>query len=298
MSDNMRGALLMMTCMVAFTINDTFMKIILGEIGLFQALFLRGIVTTAALVALAAAMGVLVLPPRPRDRWLILVRTFAEVSAAWLFMTALVHMPIANVSAILQVLPLSVTLVSALVFRDPLGWRRLSAIAIGFFGVLLIVRPGTEGFTVYSVYALASVACVTLRDIAARGLSREVPSITVAMLTALGVTLSVGAFSAFETWEAVDGATALHLAGASLFVVAGYLSSVMTMRVGEIGVIAPFRYTSLVAALILGLVVFGDWPAPLTLLGAAIVVGMGIFTLLREHHLGRVRRRAVTPRPL
>jgi S-adenosylmethionine uptake transporter len=293
MSDNTRGALLMVGSMTAFTVNDAFIKSVFDELPLFQAIFLRSLGTVAVMALLARVTGGLRLPAGRRDRWLLLGRSLAEAVAAWLFLKALFHMPLANVSAILQALPLCVTLAGALFFGEAIGWRRLTAILVGFLGVLLIVRPGTEGFTIYSVYALLTVAVVTYRDLAARRMSAAVPSLTVAFMGAAMITLLFGIGAAFIDWQPVSAKAAGQLTGSCLFVVAAYILSVATMRVGEIGAIAPFRYTSLVVALILGFLVFGDWPAPLTLLGAAIVVGTGLFTWARERGSGR-RPPAVT----
>jgi S-adenosylmethionine uptake transporter len=295
LTDNTRGALYMTICMVAFTINDAFMKAVLGDLPLFQALTLRGLFTSALLLALALYMRGLKWPARAKDRWLIVLRTVAEVAGAFLFMSALSQMPMANLSAIMQVMPLAVTLASALVFKEPLGWRRLTAILIGFLGVLLIVRPGTEGFNIYSVYALATVAVVTVRDLAARRLSVEVPSLTVAWITAMGVGLMGVVGAMFTEWAPVSVNDLFWLVGASLFVIVGYLFSVMAMRVGEIGFIAPFRYSSLIAALILGFLFFGEWPRPMTLVGAFIVVATGVFTLYREQKILRARKRMPVP---
>ncbi len=191
-------------------------------------------------------------------------------------------MPIANVSAIMQVMPLSVALAAAVFFREPLGWRRVLAIAVGFGGVLLIVRPGTEGFNIYSAYVLAAVVCVTVRDLAARRLSRSVPSTMVAVIASAAVALSGGGLTAASDWVTLDQSAWLNTIGAMFMVVLGYLFSVTAMRIGEIGFVAPFRYASLIAALILGYLVFGDWPRNITLLGAFIVVATGMFTLYRE----------------
>jgi S-adenosylmethionine uptake transporter len=185
-----------------------------------------------------------------------------------------------------------VTLGGALFLREPLGWRRFTAIVVGFLGVLLIVRPGTEGFTVYSVYALISVVFVTIRDLSTRRLSAEVPSLTVAISAAAGVTLFGAVGVAGAEWVPVSPRASLLLGGAALFIIGGYLFSVTVMRVGDIGAVAPFRYTSLLFALVLGFLLFGEWPTLLTLAGAAVVAGTGIYTLLRERYLGR---RAVMP---
>jgi S-adenosylmethionine uptake transporter len=215
-----------------------------------------------------------------------------EIGAAYFFITALFHLPLANVTAIIQTIPLAVTLGGALFLREPLGWRRFTAILVGFAGVLLIVRPGTEGFNVFSVYALISVIFVTIRDLATRRLSAGVPSFTVALSAAAGVALFGGAGALGSEWVPVTPRAGLLLAGASLCIVGGYIFSVMVMRVGDLATVAPFRYTSLIFALVLGFVAFGEWPTALTLLGAAIVAGSGIYTLLRERQL---RRRSVTP---
>jgi len=183
-----------------------------------------------------------------------------------------------------------VALAAAVVFREPLGWRRIVAIAIGFFGVMLIVRPGAEGFNVYALYGLGAVGFVTVRDLAARRLSRETPSITVALAGALLITLSAGLVTGMEGWSPVAPRDLGLLAVAAVFIVAGYLASVMTMRVGEIGFVAPFRYTGLIWALLMGWLVFGDWPRPLTLVGAALVVATGLFTLYRERRVARHAR--------
>ncbi|MEL6170031.1 MAG: DMT family transporter [Pseudomonadota bacterium] len=287
-SDNTRGAFLMVASMTAFTINDAFLKSLSDALPLFQALFLRGIASTLVLWVLFRRQGGR-LPTEPRDRRLTLIRTGAEIAAAYFFLTALFNMPIANATAILQTLPLAVTLAGALLLKETVGWRRLFAIGVGFFGVILIVQPGGAGFTIYSVYCLAAVVAVTIRDIATRGLGGEVSSLGVAALGAAGVTLFAGVASLTETWAPITPVAAGQLIGSMVFIVAAYVLSVMVMRVGEIGVIAPFRYTSLVVALVIGYVVFGEWPDSLSLVGAGLVVGAGIFTLLRE---AGMRRRA------
>ena len=293
-SDNFRGAALMVGAMAAFTFNDACMKALGQDMPLFQALFLRGIGTTLLLGLLALYLGQLRLGFPRRDWVLVAVRTVAECGAAWFFITALFNMPLANVSAILQSLPLTVSLAGALVLGEAVGWRRLVAIVIGFCGVLLIVQPGTDGFTIHSVYALASVACVTVRDLAARRMSAAVPSMTVSLMAALGVLLFAGGGALTIDWAPVSGRDVALLGGATLFVIGGYICSVSAMRVGEIGFVAPFRYTSLLVALVLGVVIFGDFPDPLTLTGAAIVVATGLFTLWREMKA----RRGPPPEPL
>ena len=268
--------------MAFFTVNDAFMKALSDELPLFQAVFLRGIATSAVIFVMARQMGVLRLDMAGRDRGIVALRALAEVGAAYFFITAQFHMPLANATAILQSLPLTITLAGALFLGEAVGWRRWLAIVIGFGGVLMIVRPGSDGFSVYALYALAAVACVTVRDLSTRRLSGGVPSLTVALVSALAVALFGGAGTLAGDWVPVSPTAWAQLAGASAAVTGGYLCSVLVMRAGDIGVVAPFRYTSLVWALLLGLVAFGDWPDPLTLAGAALIAATGIFTLWRE----------------
>jgi len=290
LSDNLRGAGLMMLSMAAFTFNDTAIKALGDGVPLAQAIFLRGVMSTALIYIAARRIGGIRLNLPRRDWALIALRSLADLGATFLFLAALMRMPLANLTAILQALPLTVALAAALIFGEPLGWRRLAAIAIGFVGVLLIVRPGPEGFDLHALYALGAVGFVTIRDLAARRLSPATPSMTVALVGAAVIMLASGVLAAMQGWQPVARADLGLLALAAVFIFAGYLASVMTMRVGEIGLVAPFRYTGLIWALIMGWLVFGDWPTPLTLVGAAIVVATGLFTLLREHALARRAR--------
>ena len=277
----------MMASMAAFTFNDAILKVMAGQIPLFQLLFLRGALTSVAVALICWRMDVFGAQIPRRDRWLIALRTTSEVAAAYFLLTALFNMPIADVTAILQALPLTIALAAALLFSEPLGWRRLTAILVGFVGVLLIVQPGGDGFSIYALYGLAAVACVTVRDLTTRRLSRGIPSMLVTLFTSMAVMTVFGLASLGAPWVPMSGREIALTVGSAFCVIGGYLFSVMVMRVGEISFVAPFRYTALIWALLLGWFVFGEWPAPLTMLGAAIVVGSGLFTLYREAKLAR-----------
>lgn len=286
-SDNLRGAALMMASMAAFTFNDTFMKMIAGQVPLNQILFLRGVLSTVLIAMLYRAMGPIILRIPRHDAVYVGVRVFAEIGAAYFFLNALFNMPLANVSAILQSLPLTVTLAAAVFMGEPVGWRRMGAICVGFIGVMLIVRPGADGFSIYSIYALIAVAFVTLRDLVTRKLSRDTPSMLVTLYSSLGVTVWFGLSSLTEDWANVDARSGGLILSAALMIIGGYLFSIMVMRIGEISFVAPFRYTALLWALLLGWVAFDEWPDPLTLLGGAIVISSGLFMLYRE---GKIKR--------
>ncbi|WP_170369264.1 DMT family transporter [Ruegeria arenilitoris] len=285
MTPNVKGALLMMGSMAAFTVNDTLVKAAGQEVPLFQLVALRGLLATILVFALARHLGALHLQFGRHDRWLVAFRCVAELSATFFFLTALMHMPLANVTAVLQALPLTVTLGAALFFSEQIGWRRIMAIALGFAGMLLIVRPGPDGFSIYAMYALIAVICVTARDLITRRMSPEVPSMVVTLATSLTITTGAAIASVFQGWVPMTAGSGMLIASAAVFVLLGYLFSVMVMRVGEVSFVAPFRYSSLIWALGLGWAVFGDWPDRITMLGAALVVSAGLFTLFRERAL-------------
>jgi drug/metabolite transporter (DMT)-like permease len=291
-SDNLRGSIYMTLAMAAFTVNDTCMKSVTVEMPLYQALVLRGTLTMIALVLIAQRMGGLKLRLSRPDMRRIGYRSIGEVGGTAAFLTALKHMPLANLSAIMQVLPLAVTLVAALFLREKVGWRRLSAILIGFLGVLLIVRPGSAGFDIWSLVGLAAVAFVVLRDLITRQLSPSVPSVTVAFYAAVSVTILGLAGVPVTGWVPITLNIAILIAGASAFLIVGYLAVVMAMRVGEVSTVAPFRYTALIFAILLGWLAFRQLPDVWTLSGACIVIVTGVYTFYRERQLGQ---RLATP---
>ena len=286
---------MMVAAMSAFTVSDAFLKILSAEMELFQVLLLRGCMTSSFMIGLAVYLGLFKVELRSQDWVLMLVRAAAEAGAAWFFITALFHVDFANVAAIMQSMPLAITLASALFLGERVGWRRWAAILVGFAGVMLIVKPGGDGFTIYSVYVLASVACVTLRDLLARQISAQVPSILIACVAAVGVTLFAAVGSLFITWQPVTAPAAGAVLGSTVFVICGYIFSVLSMRRGEISFVAPFRYSGLIVALIIGIVVFGTFPDGWTLVGAAIVVATGLFTLYRERVARLARGQGVVP---
>lgn len=289
LSDNARGAVLMTVAMAAFTLNDTAMKLVMQSVPLFQAIGLRGLLATFALLVIGWRMGGLRLNLPPRDRQLLALRSGAEVLGTLTFLAALNHMPLANLSAILQVLPLAVTLAAALFLGDRIGWRRMTAILVGFAGVLIIIRPGPDGFDLWALVGLASVACVVVRDLVTRRMSASLPSVTVALTAAVTV-LAMGGFgTALQGWQPVGGREWLLLTGAAGALIVGYLTVVMTMRVGEISFVAPFRYTALLWAMALDFMIFGHLFDSLTMVGAGLVVATGIFTFWRERQLSRAR---------
>ena len=285
-SDNLRGTMLMVLSMAAFTCNDAVMKAVTQTLPLYESVALRGMAVLALMVAAALVQGdgLRLTVPR-RDVAALVIRTAADIVSTLLYLLALRQMALADLSAIMQALPLAVTLTAALFFRERLGWRRLSAIGVGFLGVLLILRPGTGAFDTWSAVALLSMLLIVVRDIATRYFSRQVGSGTIAFHAALAVMLSGFVLGVGEDWRMPNLPEAALLLLSAGFLTVGYLTAVATMRVGEISFVAPFRYTSLVWAILLGLALFGEWPDGWTWAGSALVVGAGLYAILRERQL-------------
>lgn len=284
---NLRGAGFMVIAMGAFVINDALMKSLAGEVPIFQAIFVRGLFATALIGAFAAARGVArVSALAPADRGVAALRVAAEIGTTTCFLKALFAMPLANATAIMQSTPLALTLLAALLLGERVGWRRWTAVVVGFAGVLMIVKPGASAFDAASLWALAAVGFVCLRDLATKRLSPATPSLFITLMTAVSITLLGGVVTAAGDWAPMraGGVAVLALSAGFLFV--GYLCSVMTIRVGEMAFISPFRYTILIWALILGAVAFGETPGPLSLFGATVVIGAGLYTFHRERRAG------------
>ena len=279
---NARAAIFMMLAMTAFTSNDAITKWLATEMGVGQTMLLRGTVACGLLAILAWWQGAfehwkLILHPA------VIIRSLLELGGTVTFLFALPYLPLSNVSAIYQALPLMVTLGAALFLNEPVGWRRWLAILIGFGGVMLIVRPGMDGFTNYSLLVIVSVFISAARDLVTRRMPEHVPTFLVALLASIGVTLCGGVLVPFEGGlKAVTGTEILGIMAAALFLLTAYSALIQAMRIGEVSFVSPFRYIALVVAIIVGYFAFSERPDALMLTGATIVIASGIYTFHRE----------------
>jgi len=284
---NIRACLFMSLSMAALTINDTLTKSVMDTLNTGQIMFVRGAIILACLLIYLRLVRQPILVPGMFSAPVV-VRTSGELATTVLFLSALAHLPLANATAVLQAVPLAVTVGAALYLGEKVGWRRWTAILIGFCGVLLIVRPGLAGFDAYTLLVVGAVVFAAVRDLATRRIVATVPSLTISALTALVVTLAGFALIVpLGGWKPMDMSVIATLAAAAGFLFAGYHFIVLAMREGDISFVAPFRYTALLWALLLGLVFFGEFPDTATLAGAAIIVGTGIYTLYRERRADR-----------
>lgn len=281
MNDNMRGGLFMIAAMAGFAVEDMFLKSAAQQLPVGQIMMIFGAGGTIGFAILAKRQGARLLNPAILSPP-ILLRAVFEVMGRLFYTLALALTPLSSASAILQATPLVVVAGAALVFGEKVGWRRWAAISAGFVGVLIILRPGLEGFTPLSILALLGMLGFAGRDLATRAAPKTVANLT---LGVYGFAILVPTGAALLAWTGgavlPDARISFDLAAATVFGVAAYYALTVAMRVGEVSLVTPFRYSRLLFALILGALVFAERPDAATLLGSAIIVGSGIYTLLR-----------------
>jgi len=285
MMDNLRGSLWMVAAMAGFAVEDMFLKSAAASLPVGQILMIFGAGGMLGFALLAARRGERILHPAILSP-AILIRCVFEVAGRLFYTLAIALTPLSSASAILQATPLVVVMGAALIFGERVGWRRWTAIAVGFAGVLIILRPGLDGFTPLSLLAVLGMLGFAGRDLATRAAP---PVLSNLQLGVYGFAMMVptgAALLAFSGGAALPSAlTAGQLAAATVIGVLAYYALTTAMRTGEVSVVTPFRYTRLVFALILGATVFGEQPDAATLLGSAVIVTSGIYTLLRSRRV-------------
>lgn len=279
MTDNLRGSLYMTASMAGFAVEDAFLKAASRQIPVGEAILIMGLVGIVVFSTLALRAGHQPVPAAVFSRTMA-IRSGFEITGRLFYALAIALTPISIASAILQATPLVVVLGAALIFGETVGLKRWLLILLGFAGVLIILRPGLDGFSALSLLALIAMAGFAGRDLATRAappvLSNAQLGVTgFVMLTLSGIIiLSVSAGATVPS-----GPTLALLAGASLFGISAYAALTTAMRAGEVAVVTPFRYTRLLFAMILGVTIFGERPDAATLLGSAIIIACGVIIL-------------------
>ena len=273
----------MVLAMLGFAVEDMLIKQMAGALPVGQILAtlgLGGVLLFAPLARLRTGPGLFDSLTQPR----VMLRNAFEAVGTIGFVTAIALTPISTASAILQAAPLVVTLGAALFLGEQVGWRRWSAIAIGLIGVLLILRPGLDGFDPLSLFAVLGMVALSGRDVVTRTLPPRIHSMKLAVYAFLTLIPTGLILVWVQGGQMVrpDDTDALRLALAVVLGIAAYYCIVLATRVGDLSAVAPFRYSRLVFALVIGVVVFGERPDALTLLGSAIIVASGLYTLWRE----------------
>lgn len=281
--ENLRGALFMTLAMAGFAIEDSFIKVLATVLPTWQIVLILGVGGSLMFGVLTVARGERLWSAQMLSAPVIL-RNIGELLGVLGMVTALAKSDLSSVSAILQALPLMVTMGAALFLNEPVGWRRWGAVGIGFAGVLLIVRPGLDGFDGNALYAVIAVVGLAIRDVATRKITKDLSSgqlSYLAFLVAVPASIILSAATG-SPWVALSG-WAWGYAGATIALGGfAYVTLIQATRIGDISFVTPFRYTRIVFALIAGFLVFGERPDTLMLIGTAIIIGSGLYTFARE----------------
>lgn len=271
----------MTVSMAGFAVEDVLVKAAALTLPLGQILLTIGLCGTACFAALARTQGGAVFPPAFLSP-AMLIRSAFEVTGRLFYGLAITLTALSTTSAILQATPLVVVAGAALIFGEKVGWQRWLAVLVGFVGVMVILRPGAD-FSALSLLAVVGLLGFAGRDLATRaapkGLSNaQLGALGFAMLALAGSVLLLVTGGA----EMPDRRELVFLTGGTVFAMAGYHALTFAMRTGDVGAVTPFRYTRLIFALLLAMILFGERPDPATWVGAALVVGSGIYALTRR----------------
>ncbi|MFT5530975.1 MAG: drug/metabolite transporter (DMT)-like permease [Candidatus Poriferisodalaceae bacterium] len=278
--------MLMSLAMVGYVCNDAMIRLAVDDMPLYEAVTIRGAIITTFVGLWVKKLGIKMRFDLLRSPGMI-ARIGSEMLLTIVYLNALLRLELANITAIMQVMPLVVTFAAAMLLGEKVQWPRYVAIGVGFLGVLVIVRPASDGFNSWSALVLVAVLLLTIRDLATRWIPDDAPSLLLTWITGVSITLMGFTLSLGQGWEAPTARPLVLLAFASVFLVTGYFCSIQTVRVGDISASAPFRYTILIWGIVLGYFVFDETPDPATLIGAAIIVGASLYSLHRERQIAQ-----------
>lgn len=293
MSDNLKGIALMVLAMLGLACTDAIVKLMAAHMPPPQVILILG-TGTALLFCLGALLRREPLFSRRFFHPAVLGRSLAEAVAGLSITTAIALVPLSTVSALMQMNPILVTLGAALFFGERVGWRRWAAVGAGMAGMLMILRPGLEAFDPNTLVAVVAAVALSVRDLTTRAAPRALPSLTLAAwgfalvgpAAVLALALGPGPV------PVVSAAVWLAPAGI-LFTLVGYWALTASVRVGELATVAPFRYSRLLFATLIGVLVFAERPDLWTILGSLLIITAGLYAFLRE----RRRPALSTPRP-
>ena len=280
-ADNFRGIVSLLLSQTLFVTSDSLIKMAGASLPASQMMALRG------LVAVLLAFSILVYTV-DRSRWrlafqpMVAMRAVLEALAAGLFIMSLQHLTLAAITVLMQVTPLTITILSALVLGQAVGWHRWTAIITGFFGVTLVAQPGGESFSWYYVSALSVALLMSVRDLLTRRLDPHIPTAAVTLSTTASVCVLGVAGMPFQTWAAVTPPAFGLLAASAVLVTAANVFVIRAFRHVDVTVVSPFRYFGVLWGLLLSYLVWRDVPNLLACAGMVLIVGSGLYTMHRE----------------
>lgn len=284
---NRRGILCMVGAMASFVSNDALVKFASQSMPSAQLIFVRGLMAVLLVLAVAHALGVTARIAEVTRGW-VAGRALVDAVATMLYLGSLFHLPIANATAINLAAPLFMTVFAAMFMGEQVRGSRWLAIGAGFVGVLLVIQPRAEGFNSWALVCLLGTLFHAARDLMTRRIAAGIPSILITLATAAAVTVLAGGLSLLQGWQPFGLFELSLLALASVFLAMGYYLIISSMRHGEMTLVAPFRYSGLLFALVLGYAVWGEVPNTLAWSGIALMIASGLYVLHSEKRRSRV----------
>jgi drug/metabolite transporter (DMT)-like permease len=288
---NLRGIVFMVLAGGTFVANDSFMKLVLADTPPMQVLLMRGMAATLWCLPLVFILGYGRDIHRVINPW-VLLRAAFEILAVTSFILALNHMPIGDITAIFQISPLFVVIGVSLIWGEKIGPVRTVLIALGLTGALLVAQPGSTSASPYAAFGFLTAVGSALRDLAGRKVPHNIPGIVVALTTIIAVMAVAGLSTvSFETWVPPSNANILKMLAAGLFLVGGHTFVFLAFRFAKAAAVAPFYYTFTLWAMLSGLVVFGDIPNWLSIIGIVFILGSGLASVAldrRTKNKGRI----------
>lgn len=273
---------------LCYLLGDTAVKLAAEAVSVPQIIVIRGAFTALLVTVAAAAAGVLRywrgMFSRP-----VLVRGVFDAATTLMFTNALANMRIADATAVINAAPIAGTLLAVAILKERVDVLRWSAIILGFVGVVLVLRPGADGFNLYGLLALGAMVTVAGREVVTRRVAADVPSLIVTLWSTLTVTVvGLAATATSGSWTPVAYPELGLIVVSALFLFGAYHTSVISLRLGEVSLVGPFRYLIIVWGLLTGFLVWGDVPGVAELSGMALIAAAGFAVFRRE--LARSRK--------
>ncbi len=278
----------MVASMGAFATADTLVKISTRLISPAQVMFflIGGALVIFAIMAILQKDKLI---DRRALSPFLLLRYVAEITGMVGMIMALANVPLSIVGAVTQASPMLATIGAVLFLKERVRWRRWCSIVIGFIGVLLIIQPGTEGFDVAILWAILALVALSIRDLTTRLVPADIPSASLATFTMAAATPFTIAWVLFNG-ESLLPATANWFVIIPMIVIGaiGYMLLIASIRMAEVSVVMPFRYSRIIFLLVLGIFIFDEKPEELMLLGATLIIGSGTYMMWREHQVKKM----------
>jgi len=288
--ENIRGSIFMTLAMLAFTLEDFTLKKATEFIPLSQLLIICGILGSLFFISCSRFANEPIFYKDSFNKTLI-IRSIFEIMGRIFYALAIAFMPITNAASILQATPLVVVLGAVIFLNEKVGWRRWTAILTGFIGVLMIIQPGTNGFTIFSIFAVLGMIGFAGRDLATRmspvGMSNyQLGSYGFYMVIIAGIILSGFNYFFFPgktIWGTISFDAWIFVIANAAAGVSAYFCLTIAMRVGDVSFVTPFRYVRVLFAMFFGVVILGEQPNALVIIGSVIVVLSGIYIIIRRN---------------